>query len=95
MRIAQPLQGWGSMPTDPSPEGTADLNAQSKMKSAEFLPSSGLSAMPFAFVGAEAPANSQKASGLNPHKFFTILLPRANNSVAASRSNGRVKHTAA
>jgi hypothetical protein len=39
MRIAQPLQGWVSTPTDPSPEGTADLNAESNMEGAEFQPS--------------------------------------------------------
>jgi hypothetical protein len=29
MRIAQPFQGWVLTPTDPSPEGTADLKAES------------------------------------------------------------------
>jgi len=38
MRISQPFQGWGSTPTDPSPEGTANLNAESKTESAEFQP---------------------------------------------------------
>jgi hypothetical protein len=39
MRIAQPFQGWVSTPTDHSPEGTADLKGESKMKNAEFQPS--------------------------------------------------------
>jgi hypothetical protein len=39
MRIAQPFQGWELVPANPSPEGTADLNAESKMKNAEFQPS--------------------------------------------------------
>ena len=39
MSIAQPFQGWVWTPTDPSPEGTADLYADTKMKCTEFQPS--------------------------------------------------------
>jgi hypothetical protein len=98
--LAQRFQRWGHDPKTVSPEGTADLNAECKVKSAEFHPSLrdlGLSAsipsLEKAGLFSLVPSGHQAASfrkALPPARIFHPHL--INTGLPARWSDNSQKH---